>query len=1071
MLMAFRWGGPLILCALLMSCGSDRTRTLQVRPGIRVCLIEPVVDCPDARAAYAVCRALYPDARCFTADRCREAFAQSLADDWLVLAPACRYFPLEYSVDLHTYIGSGGRIVLQGRNPFQAGVLRFDGQWLPRNEWTRQMAASARPARGVGSIQSWRHRNEIGQLSGDVMVAHDLDVTGWSAVDVRTELIQRDAMRFDVASQAGIPSHADALVFYARGDERTSRLVVECTTSTGTWYATIPVTPDWRPCVLHMGDFIPIPGFAVSSESRLSLSAITRISAGLDMCLAPQMPGPVHYGLSDFRFVDTGLPDGIPHAPALTGIPAGAACADTRINTLHDAAGNTVWEGPDLVVQSPRPLPRGWGALNERDSRWIPLIEAVSADDHSVYPVSMNIRPDQAAWAWIAVDPVEGDVSNVLSLLVRRTVQRMLYGAFFIRGGAARFSWEAGRHLYADAAWVADTPVRLSAELFDEQGERIRRATCNPKEAVTEASFDLGVLRAAGGHPMSCTLRLTLRDAAPPGRELDRIEQPLLVFPIHPAHADVPILTSGARFTAGHLRTFLLGTEYHLSSEDDGLEAKRFVPARLKADLDTLKKHDLNVIRVSYTRLSEAPQLRYLLHEARVRSFRVMLNMPDLSPLNYNLDRAGELLSAAHLEQAPEVFSLLLADAPSFGDIPSEQHLDKAWREWMVEQYGSEKHAEEVLGMPLGNPLDYDMAADDPRSAVCRRFLADYISRRLGYIRRFLEDSHITTLLGMSYGLTDPSSCASSGHLLVDPVMGNTHLDWMGLHPLGLWNGTEPLKSISVAADYIRHVAGVKPLLMNGIGVPVLNPATPAELVNQQRIFTDSFNLAGQTAASGCLAASGAQGYLPGADWNILDAAGRWRPVGAVFQRYARRLRRETTLPHFVRDARSSRLGMMAYIASRTGTDLSHQGNSAVARANRPASRAYRSLGDRPWLAPAPPEGLNAEWGRITINGKPFVRSPNAILDLHVGDRVELELINTGERTWRASTPDRQGTTWLAVRNDRGRRRRMRLPQRISGAHALIQWNAPYQGNWEMRPELLGFGGFGERLHIHVSAP
>jgi hypothetical protein len=127
-----------------------------------------------------------------------------------------------------------------------------------------------------------------------------------------------------------------------------------------------------------------------------------------------------------------------------------------------------------------------------------------------------------------------------------------------------------------------------------------------------------------------------------------------------------------------------------------------------------------------------------------------------------------------------------------------------------------------------------------------------------------------------------------------------------------------------------------------------------------------------------------------------------------------------------------------------------------------------RSIGGSPYVAPAPLESVNSEWGRIEIDGTERDRTPGRRLAVHLKQKMRLELINTGPSTWDASADGRARCVWVRLENEQGARRQLPVGVVRFGGSSWISWGASDPGVWRAQPFLADVGPFGEPLLIEV---
>ena len=154
-----------------------------------------------------------------------------------------------------------------------------DGKPEPESALFDRLAGSARSAQGFSSVAVWQHVNNAGDVRGAVRTAQDRSLP-WPGVVVEVQgLALWDAMVLEPVPPGAIAPAENSLALYARGGERTTRLVIECEESDGSrWRHTLALSEDWRLHVIHQVKFAYYSGGAQRGRAGdgLSLGRVRR---------------------------------------------------------------------------------------------------------------------------------------------------------------------------------------------------------------------------------------------------------------------------------------------------------------------------------------------------------------------------------------------------------------------------------------------------------------------------------------------------------------------------------------------------------------------------------------------------------------------------------------------------------------------------------------------------------------------------------------------------------------------------------------------------------------------------
>jgi uncharacterized cupredoxin-like copper-binding protein len=365
--------------------------------------------------------------------------------------------------------------------------------------------------------------------------------------------------------------------------------------------------------------------------------------------------------------------------------------------------------------------------------------------------------------------------------------------------------------------------------------------------------------------------------------------------------------------------------------------------------------------------------------------------------------------------------------------------------------------------------------------ALYRRFVDDFVSRRYGAIRRFLQQAGCRQLLSARSGYGGTGNDWGDRFFPLDLASGAVHLDFICPEGWGLAGDREDFLEAGFITVYGRGMSGGKPVCWMEYGASVGREPTKVELANQARVYANMLDMLQWTGCSGGFGWWYPSGYRvdENSDMGVVHPDATWRPVGEVFRKYARGLQAGLAATPFwtgrtvdrSRDARG-----ISALWDRWRDTYREELMSGKCVEVRPEGFGKKttdiellSFGGKRMAAPAPLQHVNAEWGAAIVSDEPRLRPPDAPLHVRQGERLRLALLNTGPATWAASQEDFSGTVWVGLRSGDARAFRIEVPRVAFGESTWIEWTATTPGTWHFRPEIHGFGAFGEPLTVVVA--
>lgn len=1070
-----------------------------------VCVLRPHSSDNAAHDNFQLVVDMYPEALVLGVSDFAAAAEYCLGGRRILVIPDVRGFPVQWWDMLEQYLQQGGMAVFMGCHPFKDRIREVDGRKSMESEMQAAVMSDALHVEHFSAVQLWRHMNESGIPRGSVHVARDEHLP-WDGVVVNLDAFrERDFMLITNTLQQQMPVDANAIAFYARGDAQTTRLVVQVHDQQGRkWSSVVAVNDQWRPFILNADDFECICG--QQQTAGLDLHSWAAFEFGLNTSVAPQAPGKHLYGISDVRLMHDHLDFGRqawPDIPPLS--PPCAHYSSSCGSEIVSMDGRSRYPCNNSLYQSPFPSAGGWAGTNAAPCRIINLYRI--NDSTGIcrgWPVCLYFqRPDRERparlWGWIGMDVNERN-RNAVQAMVSECVSKLHARYILFDAGCPKFVYGPNEALNVTASWLSGNAtgqiLRAVAELRDLSGRALRRVVSDGIRVEAPAYFhgpvplQLGMAPDVQNEGKKYYLAIMLEDAVLRGHLLDEVSQPLHILPNRMEQQQQKIAVHGARFSVLRRPVFLLGKRYqpaiqHLACEDifsaEWLEPGWYNPAAIEAELEQLEAMGINALSIRYNAVSQAPQLRAFMKRAWDHRMWIYLSIDGLSPLDFDIAEAERLLQAARLKNTAVVFGFELNGVHD--NVGCMLPPDAAWVAWLKEQYGSFSHAEKVIGEPLwvkkGRIISPppELWAEEvyhPGLLVYRRFVADYLSRRFGYIRRFLRYEGYPQLLSALCNYN--RACLDRpcrADIISEVLPGFIHLDFLGLDASELVGPKNKIYEAAFLAAYTRGFSDNKPIVWMNYGIPVMRNPMIADLHNQARVCEHMLDLSLRTLASGCFKALSGAG-----DKGFMHMDGRWRPSGEIIRRNARRLINDTRQPalwkgreiHFEFDDRG--LSSLWQRWREVYRDEVKAGRMEELRpfgfGRNTTDMELRTVSGAPYESPAPLAYVNAEWGNVRINKDVHLRVPGEPLCIKSGDQLNIEIWNTGITTWSASEDEMDRTVWVRAQHPEIDPQYIEVPVLPYGEAARIFWTPSVTGEWVLRPYVKGVGSFGESLQVMV---
>lgn len=1022
----------------------------------------------------------------------------------LLAVPDLESLPVDSFKAIASFLGSGGTLMASGGQPFGDPLyLTANGQWLDQNGWLQNLAPQNTILNPVTAVLS-EYFNVPEPVTRTTVPGPD----GQSqALDFQLQFPNTNQW-FLLSAPLTTPMFGagqNATIVWTRGTPGQFMLFEWYETDGSRWIASVPLTAQWTKQVLLPVNFLYLSGGpSTSATATFNPANATQLFFGVATGAGAQ-PGPLEFAVSAI---------GTATAPALEPF------TPPVVETLSPWYKQYVTQRSGQTVRVPVTRGRGLSATADPDGRfraignllapaatwyvtnagtviiWLPWPELESAERAQLVDL-LRVNPEHlyllnAGSTQLVVVPTE-DV--VLGAGV---------GNFSQSPAAPNLVWSI-----ADSSGAS--VVKLSTSL-----------SLTPGQLLSATPADAGQLP-SGNYTVTAQL-------VTGSTEVDRIDSQVRVFdPTTTFQADERIgVKNGAFYTAGGERVYLQGVNYWpryvvgdepTRFEQPWLLPKNYDPDLVDADLSLLASLNFNLVSIQYRTLDQfagTGQDRSLVDFLdRCRKYGLWANIyidafiPGPSPdilndgnllgVNPNL---GTMLENAFLPGNDRVFAYDLLWEPELGLHSDRMAADNAWRQWIVDQYGSVADAEKTWGYmaptdaqgQLSNPLDDQIENDGPwrvMVAAYRRFIDDFLGRTFGAATRIVRSVSPGTLVSYRNGGSAPVDANYSinaagmsmlSQMTWDLSTAAAHVDFFSPHayfmPIPWPNGL----GAGFFAAYGRYRTGGKPLYYSEYGIDI--GESGAGLAMQTTTCDSVMRLVNDDGAG-----AAAVWWMPGGwrtdtgdDYGIINPDGTPRPCAQTLAQWGATFR---TTPPTTPAGTPVTLTVDRDADARgdVGIALQWQKDYVMARqAGSPvvlrddgtgtdtSTVPLMQVGNVPYNGSGPLKYANGEFAGIHIQcpGLDTTVENGAQIQIPTAGACQVtpSLVNTGSATWLPTSQSKGGVILHTNLGD------LSLPQPVpylqSTTAGALQVSVTQTTTLTGRLQVQGLGPFGETLQLSL---
>ena len=1032
-----------------------------------------------------------------------------------LVLPSCEAIPRPVAASALSFVQAGGPTVFTGGPMLDKEVFRRDGRWYTREmveaELARTPIGFRPPCLYAGFNERAWHRVHNGRALEGSFFRREGDCFHLSTVPL---------MGWDVFhSPRGVRFFGDGetmFTFTAKADETNTVLSVEFVESDGSrWVATPPIGVDWTRVTLSRNDF------------RYWRDSSAKGRGG---------PGD-HFNPE--RAIDIGLGFSQSHTPVMAGRagsvwfrdfgscrdPFAGAGAEPEVNVPEQDCVypryKTMRVSGELCAV---PRPQGEGFGQGICWRFIPLrtvraVDAVAQERdppaecmgraNTGWPRSCAAEGGEGAAEWMLLERRPGKPARRLAGMavaascdppaectgrantggprscasagergagVADMVARLVSESRLYCAGTDKFAYFPGEPIRVGADWYGPA-TSAEAEVCDAEGRVVWRGVLTNGVAVTCP---------AALRPSYASCRVSVRLGN------DAIVHEFAVLPDGPDAPGDFITVKDGNFMLHGKPWYPVGVNFwpgyiagmaHKDYWDGWMRGEAYSPALVERDLAHFAAMGGTMISIQAPAVKHVRNLLDVLRRCRAHGIYVNLYVGWASPLDFRDKEGAEFLAAGRLVGNATIIAYDTIWEPGnhlFKNDAARARWDAAWRQWIIDQYGSVARAERDWGVSARRnakgevigPMDKWFVEDGPwrvQMAAYRRFMDNATSRAWNDATQRLRALDPNHLVSFRQGNTLPYDFALSG-----PVR---HIDFICPEGYAVPDTDAGEAAIGWITRYVDATTGGKPIVWSEFGRNTWDArtmeASPAGIKKQGTYSARFYRAALRAGANGTVPWWWPGGYRVGekSDYGIIAPSGEERPAARLIREYAPvfRAARSRAVPNewttFDRDAHA---GGYCQAAFGEGADAYAAAQAKGKMLGVRLDGAEFDSGNCPLVAVGgvphdgtnPPKHLDAEFDMFTTE--------------RVGDTivVRAKLGNVGAAAWLPGCSGRnklrpsRGGVELVARDDVGKElARAPVASRVDrlGATDELKLRVPALGRVSVRPEARDRCAFGEK--------
>lgn len=941
----------------------------------------------------------------------------------LLVLPDAKALPMRSIEQVNRFLQQGGNLLALNTPAWRERLVFMNGTWQTPESFRKTTALDAPPNImldfNTESLDNWHRSAFRMDTPTKYTLVPDAVAPGIAALDVdipNMESWDSASREFDTSP---FPEGHTVTIFTARGGPGTGQLAVELREKDGSrWIAVVPITEEWQRYMLVPEDFKFWESIPARADTTLN-------PANTDMiCFTLAYTHTGHLqGTHRFQVAQVGTAPmqeeyleilGDVKPPALDTVsPEYKQFNAGEVATLVVAPDQTVLPAMTFdmpaTVRGMYPRPEASGFDKGRPWRWLPLLEARSADgDLRGHVAAMTINTDgpykNSIWASFAIEDTAWYLSSGGRAAIQAVLNRMKVPVYFLDAGADRYTY------FDDQAVTLGAQI-IKTDIVENIPMRLALLVTTPDGAVVSDN-SLDIVSPEVGEPVRLETRW-LPDSWPAAgftvsaalyfgdRLLDQATHKIYCWqpkaePSFVTARDGGFLLNGERWRphgVNYMPSSGVAVEWQQYFER-WLSAASYHPNVVQRDLERCAAMGCNSLSIFlYHDDIKAQNLLDILRRMDALGMKANLSLRPGTPMEFPWEQVREMIEYLRLAQNDTVFAYDLAWEPQFRDF-ERNPFNPQWQAWIVERYGSLENAEADWGFPVprdeaGNVVNFSpsqIGTDGPWNkmiAAYRRFLDTLLYKKYAEARRLIRTIDPHTLVSFRMSMAGDPTDVQTLALLYDFAYLAGAVDMLEPEGYGRIGDWERIKPGWFTYEYARWANPNIPMIWAEAGVHVWDMAhhdfTEERMAFQATYYTDFYRMLEQSGADGIY-----WWWYPGgfrvnerSDHGIINPNGTDRPVTKVIKEQGHVfLQAPDAKPvdvwlTFDRDAHTNGL-------SGVYTALQEPFWNAIAAGNTPGLKTDGTgtdstncpplaVGNSPWTGNNPPKYLDAFFDYVEV--------------------------------------------------------------------------------------------------------
>ncbi len=726
----------------------------------------------------------------------------------LVIVAGVERVPAALQPAMEQYLDNKGRVMLLGGPAFDTVTFCHDGKWLSKDEYAQTVIQQLSDDK-KHLIYDTSDPSIVDRLRADIkdeetekveLEVGDFGLEGSSA-QLKCSVVLDDWIHIAYDFEP-VDNNVNLLSFWAKREApMTDTLYLDMYDTNGTrWEVFFPLNDEWTQYTFTANDFIKDAySYRPPNVKQVDFSIVNKIRFGFAHDGSAIIPGDHTFYISCPTFYSVDAPEFAEYAstaPRLidTVFPLHQQYPIRNGVSIAAYDNQTFISARDYIlpatVNACHVRQQGMGYNNKRVRRFIPLLRVL--DEKSMlsgYAAWINIFQSVTDYngtmegsmvgCFTAVSEDFYDANGIAA--ITEAAQAMLQPVLLLEGGADEFIYVESETskitLGASYAPYEQADAKIEVALY--QDDQLLYTVSNQDATVEALAHDIMSFgkeyELAGTKPNRVVTTLTVD-----GVVVDRICQNIRFWSPKPVEERSYVYREKGAFMKDGKPLHLFGVnympQYGMAQPIGALyefyaSAAAYDPDVVANDLDRIKDIGMNAVSVFFysQHVKETNNMLDLLRMCEERGIYVDFAVrPHAYPMyEYDEQEVEEMIRKLHLAEQDIIVAYDIAWERGIGRYEYlRKKWDGDWAEWIVDQYGSLEHAEELWGCSVnrdeqGNIIGVTDAmlndlSGEPTKIVSayRRFVDDIVAKifneKLLHMRSLVPNQMISFRMHMA---------------------------------------------------------------------------------------------------------------------------------------------------------------------------------------------------------------------------------------------------------------------------------------------------------------------------------